>query len=152
MESLIYHSYLCETYDKSNRLLPTDPVQRNKVRQWVHAAEATFALHGLGILYARWHVIDAPEGTVERAEERMSANVQNDLSWLESELSLSSGKFLCGDHVTAADVMMQFSADFILMRELGTQGKEWPNINKWLDACKNTDSYKRAVEKTGHKL
>jgi glutathione S-transferase len=122
------------------------------VRQWVHAAEATFALHALAILYARWNIKDVPGGTIEAAEKGMSANVQNNLSWLETELSLSQGDFLCGDHVTAADIMMQFSAEFILVRELGTQGREWPNINKWLDTCKNTESYKRAVEKTGHKL
>jgi glutathione S-transferase len=145
-------SYLCETYDKEGRLLPTDPAQRVKVRQWMHAAEATFALHALAILYARWHIKDAPDGTIEAAEQSMSANVQNDMSWLETELSLSSGKFLCGDHVTAADIMMQFSAEFIIQRELGTLGKEWPNINKWLERCRNTESYRKAVEKTGHKL
>jgi glutathione S-transferase len=118
---LIMISYLCETYDKHGKLLPLDPAQRVKVRQWVHASEATFALHALAILYARWHIQGAPEG-------------------------------LCGDHITAADIMMQFSADFILARELGTQGKEWPNINKWLEACKKTDTYQRAVKKTGHKL
>lgn len=152
-ESGAINDYLCETYDKEGRLLPHDPAQRVKVRQWVHASEATFALHALAILYARWGIPkDAPEGTVEATEEAMSANVQNDLSWLETELSLAQGRFLCGEHVTAADIMMQFSAEFILIRELGTKGKEYPNINKWLDACKETDSYKRAVKKTGHKL
>lgn len=54
--------------------------------------------------------------------------------------------------VTAADIMMQFSADFILARELGTKGKEYPAIRKWLEACKGTEGYQKAVEKTGHKL
>lgn len=146
------YSYLCETYDKEGKLLPTDPAQRVKVRQWVHASEATFALYALAILYTRWNVKDVPEDALQAAEERMAVNVQNDMSWLETELSLSSGQFLCGNHVTAADVMMQFSAEFILVREFGTLGKEWPNINKWLEACKKTDSYQRAVKKTGHQL
>ncbi|KAF1913458.1 glutathione S-transferase [Ampelomyces quisqualis] len=129
-----------------------EPAQRVKVRQWVHAAEATFALHALAILYARWNIKDAPEGTVEAAEKTMSANVHNDMSWLETELSLSTGQFLCGEYVTAADIMMQFSADFIIARELGIKGKEYPNTNKWLEACKNTDGYRRAVQRTGHRL
>ncbi|KAH8726834.1 hypothetical protein GQ44DRAFT_612886 [Phaeosphaeriaceae sp. PMI808] len=133
----------------SGRLLPTNAAQRVKVRQWVHAVEATFAL---AILYTRWNIKDVPEGTIAAAEERMSANVQNDLPWLETELSLSQGPFLCGDHVTAADIVMQFSTDLILVRELGTQGKERPNINKRSDACKNTETCKRAVQKTGYKL
>jgi glutathione S-transferase len=82
----------------------------------------------------------------------MSANVQNDLSWLETELSRSPGQFLLGDHITAADVMMQFSVEFIFAMKLGTQGKEYPSINKWMEACRSTESYKRAVKKTGHKL
>ncbi|KAH3920719.1 hypothetical protein HBH56_008930 [Parastagonospora nodorum] len=151
-ESGAINDYLCETYDKEGKLLPTDPAQRVKVRQWIHASEATFALHALAILYARWNVKDVPEGALEAAEERMAVNVQNDMSWLETELSLSPGQFLCGDHVTAADIMMQFSAQFILARDLGTLGKEWPNINKWLEACKKTDSYQRAVKKTGYEL
>ena len=146
-------SYLCETYDKEGRLLPHEPRKRVKVRQWVHAAEATFGLHALAILYARWNIPkDAPGGVLEAAEKGMSANVQNDLSWLETELSLSPGKFLCGDHVTAADIMVQFVADFIIGRDLGMQGKEYPNINKWVELCRETESYKRAVKKTGHKL
>lgn len=82
----------------------------------------------------------------------MAVNVQNDLSWLETELSLSQGRFLCGDRVSAADIMMQFSADFILTRELGTQGREYPNIRNWLEACMETEGYKRAVQRTGYKL
>ncbi|CAN9122860.1 unnamed protein product [Alternaria alternata] len=152
-ESGAITDYLCETYDKEGRLLPHDPKGRIKIRQWTHAAEATFALHALAILYARWHMPqDAPEGLLEATEKNMSANVQNDMSWLETELSLSSGKFICGDHVTAADTMMQFSAEFIVARELGIKGKEYPNVNKWLDACRETESYQRAQKKTGHKI
>ncbi|KAL5114944.1 hypothetical protein ACEQ8H_007191 [Pleosporales sp. CAS-2024a] len=151
-ESGAINDYLCETYDKQGKLLPTDAAQRVKVRQWVHAAEATFALHALAILYMRWHVKDVSQDAMEAAEERMAANVQNDMSWLETELSLSSGGFLCGRDVTAADIMMQFSVAFILARQLGTNGKEWPNINKWMDKCQGTESYQRAVQKTGHKL
>jgi glutathione S-transferase len=127
---------LCETYDKEGKMLPKNAKDRVKVLQWVHAAEATFALHALAILYARWNIPkDAPKGTVEAAEKGMSVNVQNDMAWLERELAQSSGKFLVGDQPTAADVMMQFSIDFIQARQLGTQGKEWPNITKWKKAC-----------------
>lgn len=132
--------------------MPRDLKQKVKVLQWVHAAEATFSVHGLAILYARWNLKDAPEDISEAAEKGMSVNVQNDMSWLESELSLSPGPFLVGDHPTAADIMMAFIATFIITRELGTNGKQWPNIEKWLKACEDTDGYKRAVKKTGHNL
>jgi glutathione S-transferase len=145
--------YLCETYDKEGKMLPKGIKDRIRVLQWVHASEATFALHGLAILYVRWNMPkDAAKGTLEAAEKGMSVNVQNDMAWLENELAQSPGKFLIGDHPTAADIMMHFSIDFMLVRQLGTQGKEWPNIMKWKKACEETEGYKQAIAKTGHKL
>ncbi len=113
-------------------------------------------LHALAITYTRWnapkHVHEA--GDVETMEKGMSVNVQNDFNWLESELDRGSGKFLVGDEITAADVMMMFSVEFILARGLGTKGcdTKWPKTREWLQACKDTEAYRRAVEKTGYKL
>jgi glutathione S-transferase len=47
--------YLIEKYDKENRMMGgNDPVQRNRIRTFIHAAEGTFMLHALAITYARW--------------------------------------------------------------------------------------------------
>lgn len=112
----------------TNRLIPKDVKQRVKVLQWIHAAEGTFMLHAIAITYARWNIPEDSPDILAQAEEGFSVNVQNDLDWLETELSLSSGPFLCGDKVTAADMMMQFSIDLILVTKLGTQGRAWPGI------------------------
>lgn len=147
--------YLCEKYDKQGRLLPSENIERRiKVLQWVHAAEATFLLHGLAITYCRWNIPEPlkSDGTLAKMEEGYAVNVQNGLDWLETELSLSQGRFLCGEEVTAADTMMQLSVDFILKNNLGTQGRQWLNIEEWLRKCENCEGYKRAVEKTGHKV
>jgi glutathione S-transferase len=146
-----FSRYLCETYDKEGKLLPADPAQRVKALRWLHAAEATFALHAIGILYVRWNGEKYPEA-IATIEEGMSKNVQKDLAWLEQELSSSGGQFLLGSQITIADIMMQFSIAFIFARELGTKGKKFPAIEKWMSACENTESYKKAVKKTGHKL
>lgn len=82
----------------------------------------------------------------------MSVNVLKDLDFLEKELANSSGQFLVGDTVTIADCMMLFSIQFVLARELGTGGKRWEGIEKWVQRCEATDSYQKAVKKTGHKL
>lgn len=74
------------------------------------------------------------------------------MDYLEAQLGKSTGKFLVGDKVTVADCMMLFSAQFILARELGTKGRKWEKVEKWIADCEETESYKRAVEKTGHKL
>ena len=134
-------------------MIPKDITQRTKVLQWVHAAEGTFILHALAITYTRWTIPSGLEPDIlAHMEKGLSVNVQKDLDWLESELSLSQGKFLCGETITAADTMMQFSVEFILATKLGTQGRDWPGLQKWLEACRGTEGYKRVVEKSGHKL
>jgi glutathione S-transferase len=143
--------YLCEKYDTSSKLLPKDSATRVQCLRWVHAAEATYALHALAILYTRWFGADNP-AAAEKTEEGMSVNVCKDMDFLEKELGKSKGKFLVGDSVTVADCMMLFSAQFILARQLGTKGKKWEKIEKWIADCEATESYKRAIEKTGHKL
>jgi len=125
-----------------------DP-KRYAVLQWVHAAEATFALHGIAILYVRWN---QKSGNVEETEAGLSKNVQNDLNYFESELRKSGGKFLFGDQPTVADMQMHFSLSFILARELGTKGMKLDRIQQYLRDCEAVPSYKAAVEKTGHKL
>lgn len=142
--------YLADKYDKQHRLLPAvgDP-QRYKVLQWVHAAEGTFATHGLAVLYARWF---QKGGDVEATEQALGGNVRKDLDYLEAELGKSGGKFLGGASPNAADIMMHFSASFILARELGTKGGSWPKIEQWIKDCEATPSYQKAVKHTGHKL
>jgi glutathione S-transferase len=142
--------YLCDVYDKQHRLLPPlgDP-KRYQALQWVHASEATWALHGLGILYTRWHQKD---GDQKKTEQGLAGNVINDMNFLEDALSKSSGKFLFGDSISVADTMMHFSAVFILARELGVKGEDYPKTTKYIQDCEATPSYKKAVERTGHSL
>ncbi|KAJ4293281.1 hypothetical protein N0V90_008563 [Kalmusia sp. IMI 367209] len=153
-ESGVITEYLCEIYDEQHKLIPEDLRRRVKVLQWIHAAEGTFMLHALAITYARWNMPQSAKdnGVLQVTEKGLSVNVQKDLDWLETELSLSEGKFLCGEHVTAADTMMQFSIDFILVTKLGTQAKEWPNIQRWLETCKETVTFQKAVAKSGYEL
>jgi glutathione S-transferase len=58
------------------------------------------------------------------------------------------------EDVTAADTIMLFGIQFIFARDLVRGGSisEWPNVERWVENCEGTDSYKRAVQKTGHKL
>ncbi|KAK4548211.1 hypothetical protein LTR36_010080 [Oleoguttula mirabilis] len=152
---LLYESgniteYLCDTYDKEHRLLPAvgDP-KRYAVLQWVHAAEATYALHALAILYCRWFQKD---GDVTTTEEGLSGNVRKDMALLNSSLTRSQGKFLFGDEVTAADTMMEFVADFVFARGLGTKGQTWPRVEQYVMDCQAMPTWQKAQKKTGHKL
>ena len=84
--------------------------------------------------------------------QSMSTNVVKDLDFLEKQLADNGTKYLVGDTVTIADCMMLFSVQFIFARELGTSGKKWEGIEKWVQRCEATASYQRAVKKTGHRL
>jgi len=146
--------YLIETYDEEQRLLGGEDLQmRNKIRMWIHAAEGTFLIHCLSITYARWFSPQSVKesGDLQKLEDGLAINVQKDLDWISEEIK---GHFLVGDQLTAADVMVAFSIQFIFARGLcgGKTAADWPKIEKWLKGCEGTESYRRAVEKTGHKL
>lgn len=106
------------------------------------------------ILYARWRLPKPAAEYLPEMEKGLSANVHNDLNWLEDELSnsQSGGKFLVGNDITAADIIMGFNTEFIFARKLGTEGGSWPHIQRWFAGIKERDSYKKAVEKTGYSL
>jgi len=77
--------------------------------------------------------------------------VHRDFDLLEAELK-AGGTFLVGDSVTVADTMMEFTVAFIMKNRLGTKGKSWPAVEKWLENVQGTEGYKKAVVKTGYKL
>jgi glutathione S-transferase len=83
----------------------------------------------------------------------MAVNVRNDFAWLEQELAESKGGFLVGDRVTVADVMMLFSVQFILKRELGVkEGEIGEKTREWVKQCEGSEGYRRAVERSGYRL
>lgn len=166
--------YLCEQYDHQHRLLPNDIGQRAEVKQWLHAAEGTFMVHAMAILYARWQVPEEGKGMLEGMEERMSRNVKNDLRWLEGVLSDQQAKgrhWIVGEGLSVADIQLQFrwvhtywlnrtkadectSIEFIFERKLGVDPaeNEFPQVKAWLERTKAEKAYRRAVDKTGYTL
>ena len=147
--------YLIDTYDTNHILLPSDISQRCKAYEWLHAAEGTFMLHALAILYARWKLPEAAKEHLPEMESSLSTNVQNDLNWLEGTLKeqKKNGKeYIVGDGLTVADVMMQFSIEFIFTRKLGTAGGDWPETKAWLERVMKRPAYKKAVEKSSYTL
>jgi len=153
-ESGAITEFLCEKYDSAGKLIPKVGHDERRARclMWVHASEGAFMLHALSITYLNWFAPSNSEKFVQHTQEGMSVNVQKDFDWLEVELGKSQGRFLLGKEVTAADIMVHFSAQFVLARGLGTKGKSWPKVEQWLKDCESDKNYKRAVEKTGYTL
>jgi len=147
--------YLVETFDKDGKLLPKDVGARCKAYEWLHAAEGTFMLHALAILYARWKIPEAAKEYLAEMEQNMSANVLNDFRWIEGALKEQRQKgseFLVGTELSVADIMMGFSVEFILERKLGTKKGDWPETEAWLERMMGRSAYKRAVERSGYTL
>lgn len=160
-ESGAVMEYLLETYDTQHRLMPKEPLQRVKVREWLHAAEGTFMIHAMAVLYARWQLpenVASRDAVLAEIEQKLSVNMHNDFDWLESELKAQKERgsgWLVGDGLTAADVVMQFSVQFIMERKLGVGGRgerQWPEVEVWLAKTEADAAYKRAVQKTGYTL
>lgn len=155
--------YLLEAYDKDNKLMPPigDAAGRAKVREWVHAAEGGFMMPAMPVLYTRWQV---PEDVPDRerllavVEKKLSANVHNSFDWLEGELKAQKAQgseFLVGKGLTAADIVLQFSVQFIMERRLGVGGRgegKWPEVVAWLERTEALEPYRKAVDKTGYTL
>ena len=150
--------YLCETYDTHGLLLPKDPKLRAHAREWIAAAEGTFALHSISILYGRRRLTGPASEYLPAFEQGLEANVHNDLGWLEGQLKQQQERghrFLIGDEPGAADIMMQFSVQFMMACRLGVKGrgaKQWPEVEAWLERTEACEKYKRAVENTGYTL
>lgn len=155
VESGAITEYLIEKYDPNRHLLGgSDPLLRNRIRSFIHAAEGTFMPHALAVTYARWNATERMKenGDLQRLEEGLYGNVVRDLEWLDGELE--GRKFLAGEGLGAADTMCAFSVQFIFARGLGGQIEpgRFKNVDRWLKKCEETESWKRAVEKTGHQL
>lgn len=155
MKADLESRYLIDTYDTHSKLLPKDIALRCQAYEWLHAAEGTFMLHGLAILYARWKIPEGAKEYIGEMEEGMSGNIRNDLNWIEGALKEQKQKghdFLVGDGLTVADVMMGFSIEFIFTRKLGTGNGNWPETKAWLERVMARPGYKKAVEKSNYTL
>lgn len=83
-------------------------------------------------------------------------NVRRHVAMISEQLSTSpdGGKFLCGDHLTAADIMMSFPLiaakgrlDELGPWKDGSWLKEFPRVAEYVELLESQEGYKRAVKK-----
>ncbi|KAK3339875.1 glutathione S-transferase, partial [Lasiosphaeria hispida] len=90
-------------------------------------------------------------------ENYLLPNVTSHLAWLESQLTTSpgGGKYLTGEHLTAADILIGFSlqmarkrvAHLHVSKEKGKVADAYPRVWEYLDRLENEAGFKRAEEK-----
>ena len=126
-------------------------------RMWMYYSEGTLMLHALAITYARWSLTGHEDkAALAKCEDFMSKNVQNDLDYLESALAKVEQQdgelFLVGRKLSAADVMMAFSVEFAIKKNLGIQGRSWARIHQWLAGLEKRPAYVKARREAPHEL
>ncbi|KAK5997443.1 Glutathione S-transferase 1-like protein [Cladobotryum mycophilum] len=81
-------------------------------------------------------------------------NVKKNLEFLEGQLKSSSGRYLCSDQLTAADVLMSFPLmggkerfDNMGQFEGGSWKNAFPRVLEYIELLENEEGYKRSVAK-----
>ena len=80
-------------------------------------------------------------------------NTRKNLRFISSQLETSSGKYLCGDKLTAADILISFPLiagkgrlDTFGAWEGGSWAKEFPNIAEYVDMLEAEPGYQKSLE------
>jgi glutathione S-transferase len=102
--------------------------------------------HALAIIYAQWFAEEEKEA-IKIITEKASVNVQKDLDEIENALS-GEGPFICGNQITAADLALAFSCEYVLTKQVGTKGHStnWPKIHQWLRTLEQRPAYQKALK------
>lgn len=148
VESANCMMYLVEKYGPQSDWIPSPPnfAQRTKVIGWMDFSE-TIMTHALAIIYAQWFAEEQKEA-IQSITEKASVNVQKDLDEIESTLDSLGGPFICGKRITAADLSLAFSCEYVLTKQIGTQGHptNWPKIHQWLRMIEARPAYQKALK------
>ncbi|EAW13609.1 glutathione S-transferase [Aspergillus clavatus NRRL 1] len=76
----------------------------------------------------------------------VNPNIHTNLSFLEDQLKTApgGGPYICGETVTAADIVLSYSVIAALSR-LGSLRNEYPTVAAYADRLQALDGYKRGV-------
>lgn len=81
-------------------------------------------------------------------------NAQKHLRMLDGQLATSGGRYLCGDSLTAADILMSFPLiaakgrwDGMGRWEGGSWAKAHPRVAEYVERLEAEEGYRRSVEK-----
>lgn len=77
-------------------------------------------------------------------EKALAVNVNNDLNFVEA--ALAKNTYVVGEALTLADIMLAFSAQFVLARGLGAKWEEstYPNIKRWIRMLRKREGWRLA--------
>lgn len=128
--------------DPSRRLLPTDPMQRARVDQWLFWQTAHLSPSIGKVSYERYWKAKMDLGTPdEAAVEAAMPEITRYLGVLETQLAKT--QWVTGNDLTVADFACAVA--FMMRAEIKLELGAFPNLTKWLSNIENRPSWKNAA-------
>ncbi|KAJ8065261.1 hypothetical protein OCU04_005959 [Sclerotinia nivalis] len=168
-ESAFIMEYLLDHFAHESTLLPTrwkagqentlcgETEEWTRFRYYMHYAEGSLMPYLIVALIMS--MIDSPNLpffirpitgmiTGKVRSTFLEPNFNTHFTFLNEQIqtSPSGGKYLCGEHLTGADILMSFPLVAAKQRA-GLTKEKYPELFAYVERLENEDGYKRAVEK-----
>lgn len=132
--------YLDEAFPQTVQLLPKNPHDKAKVREFCQIINAD--THAYGNLKTLQYLEQKFAATTEQKNEWVQHWTSQSLTVCEKLLSKSAGKFCFGDQVTAADVFL--IPQIITAQRFGLDTTKFSTITKVFNNCMDLESFQKA--------
>jgi len=76
----------------------------------------------------------------------LNPNFANNYQFLESQVNSSGGQYLCGPHLTGADILLSFPLIAGRSRS-GLTKEKYPNLYAYIDRLEEEPGYKKSIDK-----
>ena len=148
IESVAINSYLCDSFEKGETLLPRDDQkQRARVNMWLqwnggelrHNSEKMWYVC---LLNHAW--LGIPEASDE-VKQKSKEVFFNSLEHLENQLAKT--EYVSGDSISAADVQIFFEI-YITMLAIKLDLSKFASINKWIQKVMEDPIIKELTEQS----
>jgi glutathione S-transferase len=141
--------YLHEKFKTKDHWYPADIKKRAKVNQWLHWHHTHTRKAGVEIVFnSVWAplIFKKPPEAFKAAVEEGKKVLKASLDILE--IPLKQSKFLVGDEISIADLIIAHELFAIAVHKLYDWTSSHPSVAKWLDTVKNSGKFSEVSKQT----
>lgn len=129
-------TYLLDTHDKDGKLMPKSGLPRAKALEWLAWCNAS--LHpASGKIFGLGKLSDVDEKALEEVKKTYVSQLQS--LWDEADARLGKTKYLAGDQLTVADILLTVIANWGLPVTLGA------NVKRVIGEVSKRPAYQKAL-------
>jgi glutathione S-transferase len=129
-------TYLLDTHDKDGKLMPKSGLPRAKALEWLAWCNAS--LHpAAGKVFGLSRLTTLDEKAMEELKKAYVAQLQS--LWDEAEARLGKTKYLAGDSLTVADILLSVIANWGLPVTLGA------NVKRVISEASKRPAYQKTL-------